>query len=185
VIVSAAVLLLAAAAAGAGLLSWLLERPIPAHTLALFFALALLPFPRAFLPGKTVLPLEHVTLTAPWLSLGEVPPSNPYLNDVVMQMLPWAKAVRLAFEEGALPLPDGWNGCGTPLSANGQSAAFSPFTLLTLPLPIAALGAWIAAGTLALLLAAAVHRGALRRRRAPVVPRPPRFRAHRLRRAPP
>ncbi len=151
-IASAAVLLLlAATAAGAGLLARLLGRPIPALTLALFFALALLPFPRALLPGKTVLPLEHVATTTPWLSPGGGLPSNPYLNDVVMQMLPWAEAVRLAFEDGALPFRDRWNGCGTPLAANGQSGAFSLFTLFTLPLPLIA--AFLAAGCAKLVLA--------------------------------
>ncbi len=146
--------LLAVTTAGAGAAARWLGRPIPAGALVLFFVIGLAPFPpRAFLPGHTALPLEHVATTTPWLAPGRGRPSNPYLNDVVMQILPWAKAVRLAYKEGELPLRDRWNGCGTPLAANAQSAAFSIFTLLTLPLPL--LGAFLAAGSAKLILAAA------------------------------
>ncbi len=64
-------------------------------------------------------------------------PHNPSLNDVAAQFAPWAKAVRMALKEGSLPFWDRWNGCGMPLAANGQSQAFSPFTLLMLTLPLA------------------------------------------------
>jgi hypothetical protein len=51
-------------------------------------------------------------------------------------MLPWAQAVRQAWSGLTLPLRNRWNGCGMPLAANSQSAAFSLFSLLTLPLPL-------------------------------------------------
>ncbi len=153
-ITSALVLLLLAAAAAVvhGVGRWL-GRPVPAGTLLLFAALSILPFAKALLPGRTILPLEHVTLTAPWLTLGTGPPRNPWLNDVAMQMLPWNEAVRRAFAEGSLPLRDRWNGAGTPLAANGASAAFSPFTLATLWLPLSA--AFLLQAALKLLLALA------------------------------
>jgi hypothetical protein len=128
-----------------------LGRPLPPATLLLFAALSLLPLAPAFRPGRTILPLDHVTLTAPWVPLGAGMPRNPYLNDVVSQMLPWNDAVRLSLSEGSLPLRNRWNGAGTPLAANAQSAAFSPFTLLTLLLPIPA--AFLLAAALKLLLA--------------------------------
>jgi hypothetical protein len=115
----------------------LLQRRIPGAHVAAFVLLACLPFPRAFLGDRTPLPLDHVPLTHPWLPLGHAAPYNPYLNDVVSQILPWTEAVRLAWNDGVLPLRNRWNGCGTPLAANSQSAAFSLFTLLTLPLPLA------------------------------------------------
>ena len=151
-ITSAVVLLLLAAAAAAlrGVSRWL-GRPVPAGTLALFAALSILPFAKALLPGRTILPLEHATLTAPWLTLGTGPPRNPWLNDVGMQMLPWNEAVRLALAEGSLPLRDRWNGAGTPLAANGASAAFSPFTIATLWLPLSA--AFLVSASVKLLLA--------------------------------
>ncbi|MGH9316143.1 MAG: hypothetical protein ACRD1P_03410, partial [Thermoanaerobaculia bacterium] len=61
---------------------------------------------------------------------------NPSLLDLALQIAPWAKAVRTAWRQGELPLRDRWNGCGTPLSSNGQSCAFSPLTFWTLALPL-------------------------------------------------
>jgi len=136
--------LLAGVAFAVGGLARLLGRRIPAIALASFFLLAALPFPLAFVTDRTPLPLDHVPLTHPWLPLGAGVQRNPYQSDVVTQMLPWAQAVRLAWGSGTLPLRDRWNGCGTPLAANSQSAAFSLFTLLTLPLPL--LGAALLSG---------------------------------------
>jgi len=130
-----------------------LHRRIPGAHLAAFVLLACLPFPRAFAGGGTPLPLDHVPLTHPWLPLGHAVPYNPYLNDVVSQILPWTEAARLAWNDGALPLLDRWNGCGTPLAANSQSAAFSLFTLLTLPLPLAS--AFLFLGSAKLIIAMA------------------------------
>lgn len=146
-------LLLAAVAAGVGVAARLLGRPIPRPCLAVFFVLAVLPFVRGFVSDKTPLPLDHVRYTRPWMAPGAPPPFNPYLNDVVMQMLPWTQATHLAWKAGELPLRDRWNGCGTPLAANSQSAAFSPLTLLTLFLPLTR--ASLLVGAIKLLLAAA------------------------------
>ena len=132
----AVVALLAGVAFALAGIARLLGRRIPAAYLAAFVLLSCLPFPKAFLGGGTPLPLDHVPLTHPWLPLGHAVPYNPYMNDVVSQILPWTEAVRLAWKDGALPLSDRWNGCGTPLAANSQSAAFSLFTLLALPLAL-------------------------------------------------
>src|SRR5207249_2921381 len=85
---------------------------------------------------QTLLPVDHALLMPPWNTRPEVRRYNPYSNDIATQFLPWALAVRAAWEEGSAPWRDRWNGCGTPLAANGQSAAFSPLTLLAMPLPL-------------------------------------------------
>jgi len=77
-------------------------------------------------------------LVPPWNTNAQVQRYNPYMNDVALQFLPWAKAVRQAWLHGDLPLRDRWNGCGTPLAANGASAAFSPLMFLTALLPLTA-----------------------------------------------
>jgi hypothetical protein len=134
---SLAVLLALAAAAWAVRAAALwLDRPIPGAALALFLLVAVLPYPRAFVSHATPLPLDHATLTRPWYFEGSGTPYNPYLNDIATQVLPWTEASRLAWKDGALPLRDRWNGCGTPLAANSVSAAFSPLTLLTLLFPL-------------------------------------------------
>ncbi|HWC65890.1 MAG TPA: hypothetical protein VG777_07395, partial [Thermoanaerobaculia bacterium] len=79
------------------------------------------------------------------------PRRNPNLNDVALQIAPWNEAVRDAWRSGSLPWLDRWNGCGMALAANGQSAAFSPFTLAGLPLPLGR--AFTLAEALKLLLA--------------------------------
>jgi len=141
----------AAGAAITAAIATYLSRPIPRAALGVFALLSLLPLAGGFRPGRTILPLEHVTLTVPWLHLGKWLPRNPYLNDVINQILPWNEAVRLAFAEGSLPLRNRWNGAGMPLAGNAQSAAFSPFTLLTLIWPIPE--AFLLAASLKLLLA--------------------------------
>lgn len=122
----------------------------------LLCVLALLPF--LFLGGgvfrdRTLLPVDHALLVAPWNTRPEVRRHNPYLNDIATQFLPWAKALRTAWAEGSAPWRDRWNGCGTPLAANGQSAAFSPLTLLALPLPLSSAFLLVAALKLFLALA--------------------------------
>ncbi|HWZ85313.1 MAG TPA: YfhO family protein [Thermoanaerobaculia bacterium] len=145
--------LLTGVAFGVGGVAWLLGRKIPTVALASFFVLACLPFPRAFVTDRTPLPLDHIPLAHPWLPLGVAVQYNPYLNDITTQMLPWTQAVRLAWDDGALPLRDRWNGCGTPLAANSQSAAFSLFTLLTLPLPLLAAFLLLGAAKLGIAMA--------------------------------
>ncbi len=145
-------LFVAGAAVTAGIASFL-SRPIPRPALFAFALAAVLPFPRAFVTNSTILPLDHVEYTIPWAPPHAVPAYNPYLNDVASQILPWAKAARVAWKDHELPWRDRWNGCGMPLAANSVSAALSPWTFLGLPLPLARGYTLIAA--LKILMAAA------------------------------
>src|SRR5262249_32093129 len=90
-----------------------------------------------FFGGRTVFPVEQVRVFPPWATVPPVVPRNADLNDVATQMAPWAKAVRLAWKEGSPPWRNRWNGCGMALAAHGPSAALSPFTLVSLLLPLA------------------------------------------------
>jgi hypothetical protein len=112
-------------------------RPIPAR-----YAVGFLVLPIAFcLPGfvkdRTILPTDHVRLFPPWKVDAAAAPRNANLNDAATQIAPWAKAVRMAWKEGVFPWRNRWNGCGMPLAANGQSGAFSPYTLMMMALPLA------------------------------------------------
>ncbi len=124
-------LLLAGTAWGVGAAARFLGRPVRGTVLAGFVLLSILPYPRAFVTNATPLPLDHAAYLVPWYS-GGAAPFNPYLNDIATQILPWAKAARLAWKDGSLPWRDRWNGCGTPLAANSVSAVFFPITLATL-----------------------------------------------------
>lgn len=130
-----------------------LRRPLSRSAFAAVLGLPLLFLLPGFFTATTPLPADHSLLIWPWHVLAGPPARNANLNDLAMQMAPWAKAVRLAYKSLELPLRDRWNGCGTPLAANGQSAAFSPFTFLGLILPLARAATLTGALKLALALA--------------------------------
>ncbi len=146
-------LLYAAVVAGIGGAAIGLGRPLSRSAFAAVFGLPLLFLLPGFFTATTPLPADHSLLIWPWHVLAGPPARNANLNDLAMQMAPWAKAVRLAYKNLELPLRDRWNGCGTPLAANGQSAAFSPFTLLGLIVPLARAATLTGALKLALTLA--------------------------------
>jgi Bacterial membrane protein YfhO len=130
------VLYLGAGAAVVACVRWL-RRPAPLRYVIVFWLLPIVfAFP-GFFADRTILPVDHAMLVLPWSALGPAERHNPNLNDIATHMAPWAKAVRMAWKDGALPWRQRWNGCGMALAANGQSAAFSPFTFLMFALPLA------------------------------------------------
>ena len=150
--VLAIALYLAVVALAAGAAAFLGRRP-PGLVLA---ALALLPvlfFWQGFFRERTPVPVDHAMLLPPWSSVRPASATryNPNLNDIATQMAPWAKAVRMAWKEGSLPLRLRWNGSGMALAANPQAAAFSPLTFLMFLFPLAR--AFTLAGAVKLFLA--------------------------------
>ncbi len=136
-------LLLYGTGSGAAILfaRWI-GRPVPSRVALLFLLLPVAFLAPGVLHDRAPLGPDQAYLTAP----APVPPGprgSAWLDDVVHQILPWHVAVREAFRNGELPLRNPWNGCGTVLDANGQSAAFSPWTALAFPLPpLSALSLW-------------------------------------------
>lgn len=114
-----------------------LRRPAPLRYALVFWLLPVVFAAPGFFADRTILPVDHAMLVLPWSALARVERYNPNLNDIATHMAPWAKAVRMAWKEGSLPWRQRWNGCGMALAANGQSAAFSPFTFLMFALPLA------------------------------------------------
>lgn len=133
---AAAVILLVARWAG---------RPLPVAAASIVFILPVLFLLPGFVSHQTVIPVDHAVNVPPWTSVATLPRYNPNLDDIAFQFAPWAKAVRVAFGSGALPLLNRWNGCGMSLAANGQSAPFSPFTIAMFFLPLAGAFNWLAA----------------------------------------
>jgi hypothetical protein len=121
---------------------------VPLLACALLPVVFLLP---GFTRDATPIPVDHIRSLDPWRALGPVTVRNPNLIDVALQLAPWQEAVREAWAGGEWPHRNRWNACGGPLAANGQSAAFSPFTLLSLALPLAQ--SFTLQGALKLLLA--------------------------------
>jgi Bacterial membrane protein YfhO len=111
---------------------------LPWRIAALFFALTLLFLLQPMTTRSVNFPTDVAQLIPPWKTAGVTPLtiSNFEMQDVVMQMVPWAHEVRTAWREGRVPLWTELAGCGYPLLANMQSAALSPLRLLALPLPL-------------------------------------------------
>ncbi|HMA18274.1 MAG TPA: hypothetical protein VKS03_07530 [Thermoanaerobaculia bacterium] len=115
-----------------------LGRPLPRRLWLVFFVLPVLFLLPGFVTTRTIFPVDHAMSLPPWSSLPHPTPANPNLNDIATEMAPWAKAVRVAWKEGSIPWRNRWNACGSPLAANGQSAAFSPLTIVAFLLPLVA-----------------------------------------------
>ena len=127
------------------------RRPIPLAPLLVFAFLPVVFLLPGFTGDRTPIPIDHVRTLTPWRAPGPVTVQNPNLIDVALQIAPWQAAVREAWSAGEWPHRNRWNGCGSPLAANGQSAAYSPFTFLSLALPLGR--AFTLQGALKLLLA--------------------------------
>lgn len=108
---------------------------IPTRVAVLFYLLVL---GYLFEPmtGRTVnVHADVLTTLSPWANvMAERGAANGEMNDVPLQEVPWAHAVREAWKSLRVPLWNETAGSGSPLLANAQSQALSPLRLITLPL---------------------------------------------------
>lgn len=106
--------------------------------IALFFYLIVFVFMRNALTRAVVnLPIDFLQILPPWTSMTRIRQvQNRDINDVVLQIVPWAHQVRESWKAFHIPLWNHLSGAGYPLLANGQSSALSPLRLLALPLPL-------------------------------------------------
>lgn len=140
-----------------------LRAGFPWRIAALFYALTLIFFWKPMTGPYVNLPVDFLTNFPPWAGVVHHTHIRNYeLNDIIMQMVPWAHQVREAYRAGGLPLWNALNGSGYPLLANGQSSALSPLRILTLPLPLG--NAFTAEAALKLLIAMSFMYGFCRRR---------------------
>jgi hypothetical protein len=105
---------------------------------AIFFYLLVLVFLFVPMTGDAVnVPADYLRHMHPWRAvLGEQRAANPEINDVILQMVPWAQQVHEQWRSLEPPLWFHSAGGGYPLLANGQSAALSPLRLINLPLEV-------------------------------------------------
>ena len=119
---------------------WLAQRgrvDLPWRVAALFYALVLVFLFRPMTQAAINVPADFIRILPPWDN--GAPPrhlSNSMMNDLPMQIVPWAAQVRDAWRSLHFPLWNHLAGAGYPLLANGQSSALSPIRLLALPLPL-------------------------------------------------
>jgi len=120
---------------------WLARRGgvlIPVRVATFFYALVLIFMWRPLTGGWVNIPIDIVHTLPPWWRVSHVKGSlNGQMNDIVLQIVPWAHQSREALKSFTLPLWNSMTGSGYPLLANGQSAPFSIVRLLALPLPLA------------------------------------------------
>jgi hypothetical protein len=113
---------------------------LPRRIAVLFYALVLVFLFKAMTGPYVCIATDIPKLIAPWSASSPGMTKYTVLNgethDVVMQLVPWAHQVRDAWRGGHAPLWNALAGCGYPLLANAQSAAFSPLRILALPLPL-------------------------------------------------
>ncbi len=119
---------------------WIARRAridLPWRIAALFYLLVAI-FLWAPLTRDVVnLPVDYLRTLAPWAFLTRNhQPLNPEINDLTLQIVPWAHQVRESWKSGQIPLWNSLSGSGYPLLANAQSSALSPIRLLALPLTL-------------------------------------------------
>lgn len=120
---------------------WLARRAgveLPRRVAIFFFALVLLFLWLPLTQDYVNLSVDYLGVLPPWQHVTpDHDSSNGMMNDLPLQIVPWAHQVREAWRALKPPLWNNFSGAGYPLLASGQSSAFSPFRILGLPLGLA------------------------------------------------
>jgi hypothetical protein len=110
---------------------------LPWRVAAFFYALVLIYLFRPMTGRYINVPVDFINILPPWGTWNQRRLlTNPEMNDLAMQIVPWAHQAREAWRSLHFPLWNALAGCGYPLLANGQSSAMSPLRILALPLPL-------------------------------------------------
>lgn len=110
---------------------------LPWRIASFFYLLVLIFLWRPLTTDVVNLPVDFLRVLPPWAYLTRLhKPVNRDINDLVLQIVPWAHQVRESWLSGRVPLWNNLSGSGYPLLANAQSSALSPLRLLALPLPL-------------------------------------------------
>jgi hypothetical protein len=110
---------------------------LPWRVAAFFYSLVLIYLFRPMTGHYVNVPIDFINSLPPWGDWNQRRLlSNPEMNDLAMQIVPWAHQAREAWRSLHFPIWNALAGCGYPLLANGQSSAMSPLRLLALPLPL-------------------------------------------------
>ncbi|MGZ7033478.1 MAG: hypothetical protein ACXVIJ_16055, partial [Thermoanaerobaculia bacterium] len=111
---------------------------LPFRIAALFYLLVLVFLFRPMTQDYVHIPVDFLRILPPWAHLTRTHEVvNNEMNDLVLQIVPWANQVRQSWQSLQAPLWNPLSGGGYPLLANGQSSALSLIRFLALPLPLA------------------------------------------------
>ncbi|HEY7215521.1 MAG TPA: hypothetical protein VIC28_12880, partial [Thermoanaerobaculia bacterium] len=127
--------MLACAAAGLWLWDRLFQPRLGLRWAALLIGIALLPLLPALRADRVLGPFDTNVRLRPWAARDQLAyqPKVGRLNDVTLQLAPWQAEVRRQMLAGGVPLLNPFSAGGQALLGNGQSAPFSPVSLLALP----------------------------------------------------
>ena len=110
---------------------------LPWRIAALFYALVLMFLFRPMTQAYVNIPVDFLRILPPWSVLAHSHAVvNDEMNDLVLQIVPWADEVRRSWQSLQAPLWNPYASGGYPLLANGQSSALSLIRLIALPLPL-------------------------------------------------
>ena len=119
---------------------WLARRAaidIPVRIAIFFYAIVFIFLREALTTDVVNLPADYLATLLPWREItGYHRPLNTEINDIVLQIVPWAHQVRESWKALDVPLWNHLAGSGYPLLGNAQSSAFSPLRILGLPLSL-------------------------------------------------
>jgi len=117
---------------------WLARRwgsDFPWRIAGLFYALVLVSLWLPLTGPYVNIPVDIVQTYPPWsITTRDHRVANPEINDIVMQIVPWAHQVRESWKSLQFPLWNALSGSGYPLLANGQSSGLSPIRFLAFPI---------------------------------------------------
>jgi len=119
---------------------WLTRRggiDIPKRIAVLFYLLVFVFLYRPMTQDFVSLPVDFLKQLPPWAYLThEHHVQNSQLNDLTLQIVPWAHQVRESWKSFEAPLWNHLSASGYPLLGSGQSSALSPLRLIALPLEL-------------------------------------------------
>ncbi|HEX6087933.1 MAG TPA: YfhO family protein [Thermoanaerobaculia bacterium] len=120
---------------------WLAQRrgvDLPRRVALFFFLLVFVFFYPILTQDAVNTSVDYLGTLPPWeYTVEHHKAGNPQLNDLALQIVPWAHQVREGWRALEPPLWNHYSAAGYPLLASAQSSALSPLRLLGLPLSLA------------------------------------------------
>ena len=119
---------------------WIARRcgiELPRRVAVFFFALVFVFFYPVLTQDAVNTSVDYLGTLPPWeYTTPDHEPGNKQLNDLALQIVPWAHQVREGWRSLHPPLWNHYSAAGYPLLASAQSSALSPLRLLGLPLSL-------------------------------------------------
>lgn len=120
---------------------WLARRggiELPKRVAVFFFALVFVFFYPVLTQDAVNTSVDYLGTLPPWeYTAPDHQAGNRQLNDLALQIVPWAHQVREGWRSLTPPLWNHFSAAGYPLLASAQSSALSPLRILGLPLSLA------------------------------------------------